>query len=203
MNPLSGAATLASPETSLAAEVHRILAASEEPLSLSRIIARLAPAHRKVDGGALLDYAYRQVAARVFYLYPRYRGRQDRFWNRPMSVHIAWLLRESLRNGPLALTEIRRRLPAYAVVQAETVLHEEVRKGRLFKHPRLGPRGSDRYWTEPPDPCRYLRGRLDAVFGDLEQLGFSREQLRASAIQLLHEEEWASCQPDAEAILVT
>lgn len=215
---LEAGTVLASPETDLAGAVDGILAASAEPLSLGRIFARLGPAHRKVDEPALLEYAYRQVAARVYHLYPRYRSRQVRFWDRPMPVHIAWLFREALARKPLAWPDLRRRLPAYAVAQAEQVLIDEVRKGTLFRHPRLGNRGSDRFGIEPPDPAPYLRDRLEKVFMDLQQLGFPRDMLRGSALQLLHEEEWASEQRrparalkreagsrilDAEAMLAT
>src|SRR5260370_23352534 len=44
---------------------------------------------------------------------------------------------------------------------------------------------------QPPDAKDYLRSELAEVFRDLEQLGFSQAQLRAAALELLHDEEWS------------
>jgi hypothetical protein len=186
-------------ETDLAAAVHRVLAASAEPLTLSKIRVLLPPRLRPESLEELATCLLRQVAANVLYQYPKYRSQQDRFWDRPMPVHLAAVLRLALAEGPLAWFELRRKLPAYALPQAEEVLKAQMAQGMLFQHPPAGKRGGERYGVEPPDPKSYLRSDLASLFERLEQLGFSQAQLRVGALELLHEEEWSSAPPQASS----
>jgi hypothetical protein len=179
-------------EVDLVAEVRRVLSNSAEPLTLSKIRAHLPSAHRGISLEDLAESLRRQVAANVLIQYPKYRSQQDRFWDRPMPVHIAHLLRTTLEEGPLPWSELRRKLPAYAQTQAEAVLEEQLAQGRLYRHPRLGSRGKERLGVGPADAREYLRPELASLFGRLEPLGFSQAQLRAGALELLHEEEWAA-----------
>jgi hypothetical protein len=197
--------TETSPETDLVAAALRVLAASSGPLTVSKIRAKLQTPFRAASLEELTDTLQRQVAASVLYQYPKYRSQQDRFWDRPMEAHLAGLLRETLQEGPLGWVELRRKLPAYAVdplARAEAVLMELVAQGELHRHPRSGKRGGDRFGLQPPDAKDYLRSELSAVFCDLEQLGFSEAQLRAAALELLHDEEWSPtavpAQPSAQ-----
>ncbi len=182
-------------ETDLVAEVRRVLADSSEPLTLSKIRAALPSSFRGMSLEDLAEHLRRQVAANVLIQYPKYRSQQDRFWDRPMPVHVAGLLMEVLQEGPLPLSELRRKLPAYAVTQAEAVLQDQLAQGKIHRHPRLGSRGKERFGSAPPDPREYLRVELITLFGRMEGLGFNQAQLRASALELLHEEEWASPRP--------
>jgi hypothetical protein len=181
--------------------LQQVLQASDEPLTLSKIRSRLPARFREISFEELTELLNRQVTAQVLWQYPRYRSQQDRYWDRPMPVHVASLLRGALNAGPLGWSELRRKLPAYAQPQAEAVLHAEVREGRLFRHPRLG-RGSERFGAAAADPREYLKAELTLVFARLEHLGFGREQLRSAALDLLHEEEWgrpaAASPPAAE-----
>ncbi len=177
--------------TDLAAAVHSVLAASAEPLTLSKIRSQLPAPFRTVSLEELADCLHRQVAANVLCQYPKYRSRQDRFWDRSMPVHVAALLRQVLQEGALAWSELRRKLPAYARSQAESVLTEQVAQGLLHRHPRAGRRGGDRFGLQPADPKGYLRPELAKVFRHLEQFGFSQSQIRAGALELLHDEEWS------------
>jgi hypothetical protein len=176
--------------TDLASEVQRVLAASPEPLTLSKIRSQLPTRLRSIDLNDLADALQRQVAANVVYPFPKYRSAQDRFWDRGMTVHIAALLRQSLEAGPLPWSELRRKLPAYAHPQAQEVLEQQIAQGLLHRHPRAGGRGAERVGANPPDPKDYLRQELPALFGRLAGLGFTAPQLRAAALELLHEEEW-------------
>ena len=183
--------------TDVAGAVQRILANSEEPLTLSKIRAALSGGNRKMaleDLGLLLR---RQVAANVIYQYPKYRSAQDRFWDRPMPLHVASLLRTALEEGPLAWPQLRRKLPEYAVAHAEVVLQEQIAQGRLFRHPPAGSRGGERYGATQPDAREYLRRELPALFGKLQRLGFTELQLREAAMAVLQEEEWG--RPEAES----
>ena len=171
----------------------RVLSASTEPLTPSKVKAALPAPHRQVALEELTEQLRRQAAANVLYQYPKYRSQHDRFWDRPMPVHIAVLLNETLVEGPLPLSELRRKLPAYAQTQAETVLNEQLTHGKVHRHPRLpGSRGGDLYGVSPADAKDYLRRELPGTFRRLQGLGFSPSQLRAAALELLHDEEWAS-----------
>jgi hypothetical protein len=176
--------------TDLTAAVRRVLADSDEPLTVSKIRAALPGGNRRIDLEQLTDLLRRQVAANALYQYPKYRSAQDRFWDRPMPVHTANLLREALSEGPLAWPQLRRKLPEYAVTHAETALQEQIAQGRLFRHPPAGSRGGERYGVTPPDAREYLRRDLPALFSKLQQLGFSEPQLREAAMAVLQEEEW-------------
>jgi hypothetical protein len=183
-------------ETDLTGTLQRVLASSEEPLTLSKIRAALPGGNRKMpleDLGLLLR---RQVAANVVHQYPKYRSAQDRFWDRPMTVHVANLLRGALEEGPLAWPQLRRKLPDYAVAQAEVVLQEQIAQGRLFRHPPAGSRGGERYGVSTPDAREYLRRDLPTLFNRLQQLGFTDVQLREAAMAVLQEEEWG--RPETE-----
>jgi hypothetical protein len=186
------------PETDMVAAVLRVLSASEHPMTVSKIRAKLPAPFRSASLEELTDTLQRQVAANVLFQYPKYRSQQDRFWDRPMEIHLAALLREALEEGPLGWPELRRKLPAYAVdplTRVEAALTDLVAQGKLHKHPRSGKRGSDRFGVQPPDAKQYLQTELSAVFRDLEQLGFSQAQLRAAALELLHDEEWSPTAP--------
>jgi hypothetical protein len=186
------------PGTDLVAAVLRVLNASPEPLTVSKIRSKLPAPFRSASLEELADTLQRQVAANVLFQYPKYRSQQDRFWDRPMEVHLAALFREVLAEGPLGWPELRRKLPAYAVdplSRAEAVLTQLVAEGTVHRHPRSGKRGGDRFGLQPPDAKEYLRSDLAAVFRALEQLGFSEGQLRSAALELLHDEEWS---PTAE-----
>ncbi|HEV3260907.1 MAG TPA: hypothetical protein VG013_28910 [Gemmataceae bacterium] len=182
--------TEAAAGTDLVAAVQQVLRASDEPLTLSKIRAHLPSRFRSMGLEELAEALHRQVAANVLVQYPKYRSQQDRFWDRPMAVHVTALLRLTLEEGPLAWSELRRKLPAYAQAQAEAVLAEQVAQGALYRHPKAG-RGGERFGVAPADPKDYLRTELVAVFHRLEQLGFNQAQLREGALELLHEEEWA------------
>src|SRR5436305_14896698 len=168
------------PETSAAgdlpAAISRVLAASDEPLTLSRLRAKLPAALRATAPEELAELLRRQVAANVLYQYPKYRSQQDRFWDRPMPVHVAALLETTLQEGALNWSELRRKLPAYAQTLAEPILQEMLAQNRVYRHPRLGTRGGERFGARPADPKDYLRAELVTVFNHLESLGFGQSQ---------------------------
>jgi hypothetical protein len=174
----------------LATAAQRVLAASDEPLTVSKVRSKLPGSLRATDLKELTEALERQVAAGVLYKYPKYRSQQDRYWDRGMIAHVAQLLREKLEEGPLSSSELRRKLPAYAHAQAEQVLDEQIAQGLLHRHPRAGSRGGERFGVRPPDPRDYLRQELPELFTRLASLGFTRPQIRAAALELLHEEEW-------------
>jgi hypothetical protein len=172
----------------LLAAIQQVLRNSEEPMTVSKLRSKLPMRLRELNVEETLR---RQVAANVLYQYPKYRSAQDRFWDRPMPDHIRYLLRQVLAEAPLAWSELRRKLPAYALDRGEAIFQEEIEQGRLHRHPRQG-RGGDRFGLELPNAREYLRGELVKLFERMAPLGFTPEQLRAGALELLHEEEWAT-----------
>jgi hypothetical protein len=189
-------ATMAAPTAGgedLSAALQRVLQSSDEPLTVPKIRAKLPTSLREAN---LEEVLQRQVAARVLHQYPKYRSPQDRFWDRPMEVHIAALIRSTLESGPLNTSELRRKLPAYAQGQADAVLEDMLAKNQLHQHPRLGGRTGERIGVRPADPKDYLQPELSAVFTRLQPLGFRVDQLRAAALEILHNEEWAPTPPE-------
>jgi hypothetical protein len=188
----------------LATAAQRVLAASDEPLTVSKLRAKLPAALRGTDLKELSEALDRLAASKVLHKYPKYRSQQDRYWDRGMTTHIAVLMRTALEESPLAWSELRRKLPAYAHPQAEAVRDEQMGQGLLHRHPRAGSRGAERIGVRPPDPKDYLRQELPDLFRRLAGLGFTRPQIRAAALELLHEEEWdteppAPPEPEASA----
>jgi hypothetical protein len=186
-------------EADLVTALQEVLRASEEPLTLPKIRS-LLPAGLRKDASleVLAESLRRQEAANVVYQFPKYRSSQDRYWDRPMPVHVANLVQTTLAESPLPFSELRRKLPAYAQSLAESVVEQQLAAGRLHRHPRLAGRNSERLGVNPPDPKDYLRGELQGVFQRLSLMGFEQQKLREAAIELLHEEEWAT-QPLAES----
>jgi hypothetical protein len=179
--------------TDLVTAVQQVLQNSDEPLTPSKIRAALPSRLRGLGLDELTDVLHRQVAANVLYQYPRYRGQHDRFWDRPMDVHVTMLLRAVLEEGPLPWSELRRKLPSYAQDKAEPILTGQVEEGAIHRHPRTG-RTGERYGVRPADPQDYLRPELGALIRRLTQLGFSETQLREAALQVLHDDEWSPAQ---------
>ena len=101
-----------SAEIDLPTALGQALQASKEPLTVSKVRAVLPSRFRSLSLEELTEALNRQVAANVVVQFPKYRSQQDRFWDRPMPVHIANLLQETLaEDGPLAWSELRRKLP--------------------------------------------------------------------------------------------
>lgn len=122
----------AQPETDLAEAVHRVLRASPEPMTASKIRVALPRSLREIGLEDLTSHLTRQVAANVLWQFPKYRSQQDRFWDRPMSDHLTALAREALRDKPLTLAELRRKLPAYAQNQTAAVVQGQLTQGQMF-----------------------------------------------------------------------
>jgi hypothetical protein len=179
-------------ETDLVTAIRTVLAASAEPMTPAKIRAALPASFRSVSPEALAETLNRQVAANVLVQYPKYRSPQDRYWDRPLRVHVAHLLETILQEKALPASELRRKLPDYAKALADSVLEEMIAQGKLHRHPPTTPRGGTRYGTQPPSPKDFVRAELTGLFTRLERLGFTVAQLRQTALELLHEEEWAT-----------
>ena len=179
-------------ETDLVSAIRHVLQTSAEPLTIAKIRTALLPSFGGLDVDLLADTLNRQVAAHVLVLYPKYRSQQDRFWDRPFRVHLEQLLCNLLGAGPLTWSEIRKRLPDYAKIMAESVLDEQVARGKFFRHPPASARTGPRYGLEPADPRPHVQAELALLVSRLETSGFARAVVRETLLDLLREEEWAA-----------
>lgn len=178
-------------DADLVSAIQRILASSAEPLTLSKLRSQLPPGHRQTSPEELAEVLRRQVAASTLHQYPPYRSQQDRYWDRSMPVHVANLVLGALEESPQTVSQLRRKLPAYALAHAGAALEDQLNQGRVHRHPRGETRGGERFGSRPPDPKEYVAPELSDVFHRLEELGFARGQVRGAALELLHDEEWA------------
>ncbi|MFO0965820.1 MAG: hypothetical protein U0793_09590 [Gemmataceae bacterium] len=171
---------------------------SPQPMSAARLRGCLALRGLTVQG--LEPILRRQVAAGVLFLYPKYRGAGDRFWDRPIQVHLGQLVRAALLAGPLTWSELRRRLPDYAKIFGDAALKDEIALGRVFRHPPTGPRQGVRYALCPPAAEPYVRQELSGLFRRLATLGFAEDKVRTALRVILdgksgspahyHTEDW-------------
>ena len=118
----------------------------------------LPAASRSISLEDLEEALRRLVAANVLIQYPRYRSQHDRYWDRPMEVHVVTLIEAVLHGASMPWSELRHKLPAYAQAHAESVLDEHLRRGTLHRHPRAG-RTAKHYGLQPPHP-RLLARRV-------------------------------------------
>jgi hypothetical protein len=169
-----------------------VLRDSPEPLTVKDIRAALGQLWRRLALDHLTDVLHRQAAAQVFFVYPKYRSRHERFWDRPLRVHVELLLRGSLRAGPLPMVTLRQRLPGYAKSLADSVLEEQLAQGHMHRHPPGAGRKGARIGLEPPDARAYLRPELDRLFRRFQKLGFSKGELREALADLVRESEWTN-----------
>src|SRR5262249_1014967 len=100
-------------------EIRRLLRESDEPLTAAKIQNRLPAPRNGIALDSLADVLRQQAAAHVLIACPKYRSRQDRYWDRPLREHVHEMLHDILTAGPLAWSELRRRLPRYARYLAE------------------------------------------------------------------------------------
>jgi hypothetical protein len=187
------------PLPDLTSAVRQVLAASEDPLTVSKIKAALPSALRQISLEDLNQLLRQEAAANRLQEYPKYRSQQERYWDRPMQVHIVQLLRSALEEKPLTWTELRRKLPAYAQEKAQEVLETQIQGKHLHRHPRQpGKRAGEPIGLRPADPRDYLQQELSDLFNRMEKLGFQNNQTRAAALEILHDEEWAPTPPEVK-----
>src|SRR5579884_3504053 len=98
MSEVAGSTSLgtSAADNDVVSSVQRVLQSSDEPLTLSKIRAKLPGRLREMSLEELTDVLNRQVAAQVVWQFPKYRSQQDRYWDRPMAVRVAALIRATV-----------------------------------------------------------------------------------------------------------
>lgn len=173
--------------------VREVLRCSAEPMTIPKIRERLPAPHRRMRLEELADVVQRQVAANVLVACPKYRSSQDRYWDRSLREHAKVVLHESLRAGPMAWADLRKKFPKYLRHLAESVLNEELARAAIFRQPETSPRMGPRYALDPPDVRTYAARELRALVARLEQYGFDRMESCEAIVQLVQENEWGTC----------
>src|SRR5260370_11298088 len=164
------AQTTPSTTSDLGTAVREVLAASPEPMTVSKIRAALPSALRQVSVQELSDVLSGEASANAIHEYPKYRSQQERYWDRPMPVHIVQLLQSNLEEKPLTWTELRRKMPAYAQDKAQTVLEEQIGLKVFFRHPRHpGSRSGEPIGIREADAKDYLRAELSGACNPLHK----------------------------------
>jgi hypothetical protein len=176
--------------TDVVEAIRQVLRASEEPMTPARIQAALARRGRCLSLETLADILERQVAAQVLVPFPKYRSRHDRYWDRSLRLHVEQLARRCLRDGPLTRAALRRRLPGYARILADSALDHLLAHGRIHEHPSPDGRTGRRLALYPADPRAQVRPELAALFRRMQRLGYRRTQVRDAALAILREEAW-------------
>src|SRR5262245_54939351 len=112
----------------LADAIRNLLTLSNEPLTLAKIREKLPAPFDGRNRQEVAEVLARQVAASVIVVCPKYRGSQDRYWDRPLREHAKIVLRTALAERPMAWSELRKKFPKYMRHLAESVLDEELAK---------------------------------------------------------------------------
>jgi hypothetical protein len=182
---------IADRRTDLVDAIHDVLKESAEPLTAPRIRERLPSRYRNLRLEDVIEALQRQVAAQVLVICPKYRSRQDRYWDRSLRDHASVVLHDALRGGPMAWADLRKKFPKYLRHLADLVLNEELARGTIFRHTPMSIRMGPRYALYPADVRIYASKELPALLARLEQCGFARHESREALMHLLQEDEWA------------
>ena len=186
----------------LADAIRSLLTKSREPLTLSKIRDGLPAPFDGCRTQEIAEVVERQVAASVIVVCPKYRGSQDRYWDRPLREHAKVTLRDALLAGPMPWSELRKTFPKYMRHLAESVLNEELAKGTIHRHPPISSRGGFRFALEPADLRSFARTELDAALARLVERGFSLGDAREAFMQILQVSEWSDDAPDEPAVTI-
>ena len=171
--------------------IKEIFRQSSEPMTVLTIRASLPRLFGAIRLEELTEILQRQVAANVLVICPKYRSAQDRYWDRSLRDHAKVVLYAAMRMGPLSWSDLRKKFPKYLRHLVDAVLHEELAKGEVFRHPPLSVRMGPRYALDAAEVRPYASKELLESLQRLTLLGFARGDAREAMLRLLQEEEWA------------
>ena len=163
----------------IATAILSLLAASSDPLPMSKLKAGLRKRHDlpAEELGALV--ASHVVLGTVF-RYAPLRGEGFRYWDRDRGHYLDTLIERELREAALPIHTLRGRVVRRLGDASETELRERIegllRVGRLHELPRVAGNRAARLSAKPPDPKDYLSGLIERLVHAIEE-----ESLRLAA----------------------
>ncbi|MGH8487372.1 MAG: hypothetical protein ACREXS_00465, partial [Gammaproteobacteria bacterium] len=181
----------------IAAAILSLLAASPDPLPVSKLKAGLRKPH-DLPAEELVALVAGHLRLGTVFRYAPLRGEGFRYWDRDRGHYLDTLIERELRAAALPIHTLRSRVARRLGDASETELRERIegllRVGRLHELPRAPGSRSARLSARPPDPKAYLsvmvQRLVQAVEEEslkLEACGLTRSAVYAAARALLEE----------------
>ncbi|MFH0344528.1 MAG: hypothetical protein ACHBNF_20930, partial [Chromatiales bacterium] len=181
----------------IATAILSLLAASPDPLPMSKLKAGLHKRH-DLPVQELEALVASHLGFGTVFRYAPLRGGGFRYWDRDRGHYLDTLIERELRAAALPIHTLRGRVARRLGDASEMEVRERteglLRVGRLHELPRGPSSRSVRLSTRPPDPKAYLSGmvqRLVQVIEEeslkLEACGLTRSAIYAAARALLEE----------------
>ncbi len=163
----------------IATAILSLLAASPDPLPVSKLKAGLRKRHDlSVQELETLVAGY--VGLGTVFRYAPLRGEGFRYWDRDRGHYLDTIIERELREAALPIQTLRGRVAKRLRDVSETELRERIerllRVGRLHELPRIAGNRAARLSAKLPDPKDYLSGLIQRLVHAIEE-----ESLRLAA----------------------
>ena len=156
-----------------------LLAASPDPLPLSKLKAGLRKRH-DLSVQELEALVASHLGLGTVFRYPPFRGEGYRYWDRDRGHYLDTLIERELHAAALPIHTLRGRVARRLGDASEAEVRERIegllRVGRLHELPRGPGSRSARLSAKPPDPKDYLSGTIQRLVQAIEE-----ESLRLAA----------------------
>ena len=163
----------------IATAILSLLAASPDPLPVSKLKAGLRKPH-DLPAEELEALVASYLGLGTVFRYAPLRGEGFRYWDRDRGHYLDTLIERELRDAALSVHTLRGRVARRLGDASETELRERVerllRVGRLHELPRIAGNRAPRLSARPPDPKAYLSVMVQRLVHAIEE-----ESLRLAA----------------------
>ncbi|MFH0351812.1 MAG: hypothetical protein ACHBMF_07790 [Chromatiales bacterium] len=181
----------------IATAILSLLAASPDPLSVSKLKAGLRKRH-DLPVQELEALVASHLGLGTVFRYAPLRGEGFRYWDRDRGHYLDTIIERELRGAALPIHTLRGRVARRVRDVSEGELSVRVggllRVGRLHELPRAPGSRSARLSARPPDPKAYLSGLIQRLVQAIEEeslkleaCGLARSAIYAAARALLEE----------------
>ncbi len=161
------------------AAILSLLAASPDPLPVSKLRAALRKRH-DLSVQELEALVAGHVGLGTVFRYAPLRGEGFRYWDRDRGRYLDTLIERELREAALPIQTLRgrvaKRLPDISEGELSVRVAGLLRAGRLHELPRVAGNRAARLSAKPPDPKVYLSGLIQRLVHAIEE-----ESLRLAA----------------------
>ena len=168
-----------SDRSDIEAAILSLLAASPDPLPMSKLKAGLRKPH-DLPAKELEALVAGHLGLGTVFRYAPLRGGGFRYWDRDRGHYLDTLIERELRAAALPIHTLRGRVARRLGDASETEVRERIegllRVGRLHELPRGPGSRSVRLSAKPPDPKDYLSGTIQRLVQAIEE-----ESLRLAA----------------------